>query len=120
MDLQEQPLSIQDLSLRLKIPKSTLRFWEREFKGVLVPLRTKGGQRRYTREHISMIEEIKKLREMGVNLTEIHAHLIKRYQNNMDNVNPSKIDFLASRVAEVVRDEVYRFFEKEGRQRPGL
>jgi len=114
MDRQEQPLSIQQLSLRLKIPRSTLRFWEREFKGVLVPLRTKGGQRRYTREHISMIEEIKKLREMGVNLTEIHAHLMKMYPNKMDKVNPGRIDFLANRVAEVVRDEVCRFFQREG------
>jgi len=114
MDRQEQPLSIQQLSLRLKIPRSTLRFWEREFKGVLVPLRTKGGQRRYTREHISMIEEIKKLREMGVNLTEIHAHLMKMYPNKMDKVNPGRIDFLANRMAEVVRDEVYRFFQREG------
>jgi len=114
MDRQEQPLNIQQVSLKLKIPKSTVRFWEREFQGVLVPLRTKGGQRRYTREHVSMIEEIKKLREMGVNLTEIHAHLIKRYRSNMDNLNPSRIDFLANRVAEVVRDEVYQFFQREG------
>jgi len=62
MDQHEQTLSIQDLSLKLKIPKSTLRFWEREFAGVLFPLRTKGGQRRYSIEHISLIKQIKKLR----------------------------------------------------------
>jgi len=32
----------------------------------------------------------------------------------MDNVNPTKIDFLANRVAEVVKDEVYNFFQREG------
>ena len=116
MDHQEQPVSIQHLSLRLKIPKSTLRFWEREFQGVLVPLRTKGGQRRYTLENMSVIKKIKKLREKGVSLTQIHAHLMKNHRSGMDNVNPSKIDFLANRVAEVVRDEVYRFFEKEGKE----
>jgi DNA-binding transcriptional MerR regulator len=119
MDRHEQPLSIQELSLKLNIPKSTLRFWETELGGFLVPLRTKGGQRRYTREHISMIQEIKKLREMRVNLTEIHAHLMKNYRSKMDNVNPTKIDFLADRVAEVVREEVYRFFDKEDKERVG-
>jgi DNA-binding transcriptional MerR regulator len=114
MDRQEQPVSIQHLSLRLKIPKSTLRFWEREFQGVLVPLRTKGGQRRYTLENMSVIRKIKELREKEMSLAQIHAHLIKRYRSNMDNLNPSKIDFLANRVAEVVRDEVYRFFQREG------
>ena len=116
MDPQEQPVSIQHLSLRLKIPKSTVRFWEKEFKGILVPLRTKGGQRRYTCEHISMIEEIKKLRGMGVNLTEIHAHLMKNYGSGMDDLNQSKIDFLADRVAEVVREEVYRFFDRDAEE----
>ena len=119
MDRQGELLSIKHLSLRLKVPKSTLRFWDREFQGVLVPLRTKGGQRRYTLEHISMIEEIKKLREMGVNLTEIHAHLMKNHRSRMDNLNPNKIDFLADRVAEVVREEVYRFFDKEDKERVG-
>ena len=116
MDPQERPLSIQHLSLKLEIPKSTLRFWETEFEGVLVPLRTKGGQRRYTLEHISIIKQIKKLRKKGTSLTEIRSHLMKNYTSEMDNVNPSRIDFLANRVAEVVRDEVYRFFEKEGKE----
>jgi len=116
MDPQEQPVSIQHLSLRLKIPKSTLRFWEREFQGVLVPLRTKGGQRRYTLENMSVIRKIKELREKEVSLAQIHAHLMKNHRSGMDNLNPSKIDFLANRVAEAVKEEVYRFFEGEGRK----
>ena len=116
MDPQEQLCTIQHLSLKLEIPKSTLRFWEREFEGILVPLRTKGGQRRYTRKHISMIEEIKKLRGVGVSLAQIHAHLMKNYGSGMDDLNQSKIDFLADRVSEMVKEEVYRFFEGEGRE----
>jgi DNA-binding transcriptional MerR regulator len=116
MEKKQQGFSIQEVSRKLTIPKPSLRFWEKEFSDILVPLRTKGGQRRYTREHISMIEEIKKLRGMGVNLTEIHAHLMKNYRSGMDNLNQSNVDFLANRVAEVVRDEVYRFFEGEGRE----
>lgn len=116
MDPQEQLLSIQQVSLKLKIPKPTLRFWEREFEGILVPLRTKGGQRRYTLEHISIIEQIKKLRRKGMSLAQIHAHLMKEYTSKMDNVSPSRIDFLANRVAEVVREEVYRFFDRDAEE----
>ena len=119
MDPQEQPLSIQHLSLRLKIPKSTLRFWEREFKGVLVPLRTAGGQRRYTDEHVSIIRGIKGLRARGRTLSEIHARLLDKYGSKVDVLNSTRIDYLAQRVAEVVRDEVYRFLEGDVREPTG-
>ena len=116
MDPQEQTVSIQHLSLKLEIPKSTLRFWEREFEGILVPLRTKGGQRRYADEHVSIIRKIKRLRERGMTVAETHSQLLKKYGNKMEDFNSARIDFLAQRVAEVVRDEVYRFFEREGRE----
>ena len=116
MEKKQQSFSILEVSLKLTIPKHTLRFWEKELKDILVPLRTKGGQRRYTLENMFVIKKIKELREKEVSLTQIHAHLMKNYRSNMDNLNPSKIDFLANRVAEVVRDEVYRFFEKQGKE----
>ena len=80
-------MSIQHLSLKLKIPKPTLRFWEKEFKDILVPLRTKGGQRRYTAENIIIIKQVKRLREKGVSLAEIHAHLMKNYGSGMDDLS---------------------------------
>ena len=116
MDPQEQLFTIQHLSLKLEIPKSTLRFWEREFEGILVPLRTAGGQRRYTDEHVSIIRKIKRLRERGMTVAETHSQLLKKYGNKMEDFNSARIDFLAQRVAEVVRDEVYRFFEKGGKE----
>jgi len=116
MEKKQQSLSIQEVSRKLTIPKHTLRFWEKEFNDILVPLRTKGGQRRYTLENMSVIRKIKELREKGVSLAQIHAHLMKDYRSNMDNVNQTNVDFLANRVAEVVRDEVYRFFEGQGRE----
>jgi UDP-N-acetylglucosamine 4,6-dehydratase len=64
-------LSIQEVSDRLRVPKHTLRFWEKECQGLFEPLRTPGGQRRYTPEDISIIEEIKKLRKRGKGLAEI-------------------------------------------------
>ena len=102
--------SIQQLSTKLNIPKPTLRFWEKEFEGILLPLRTNGGQRRYTYEHVAIIEEIKMLKKEGLSLVKIKRKLENsRHRNNSD---PEGIDFLADRVAEVVRSEVVRFFEE--------
>jgi len=117
MEQHEQTLSIQDLSLKLKIPKSTLRFWEREFEGLLVPLRTAGGQRRYTDEHVSIVKKIRKLRGKGLSLPDIFGNLMRDRRKIMSDLNDSSIDFLANRVAEVVRDELYRFFDKEDKER---
>ena len=66
METQEQLLTIQQLSLRLNIPKPTLRFWEKELDGIIVPLRTRGGQRRYSVQHILIIEEVTNLKKRGI------------------------------------------------------
>ena len=116
MELKEQSFSIRDVSTRFEIPKPTLRFWEREFKEILVPLRTQGGQRQYNLEHIAVIRKIKRLRERGMSLAEIRGNLMSDCRKKTSDLNQSSIDFLANRVAKVVRDEVYRFFEKAGKE----
>jgi DNA-binding transcriptional MerR regulator len=100
--------SIAEISKKLKVPKHTLRFWERELNGTIVPLRTQGGQRRYAAEHISVIETIKKLRVKGASLSQIKQALTNGYQEGQ--AQPDRIDLLATRVAEVVKTEVYNFF----------
>ncbi|GAF93401.1 unnamed protein product, partial [marine sediment metagenome] len=110
---QEYIFTIQQLSLKLKIPKPTLRFWEKELDGILVPLRTQGGQRRYTPAHIPIIKETKKLRSKGKSLAEIKRKLGNSSKGQDGNSGSNRIDFLADRVAEVVKAEVYGFFERE-------
>ena len=135
MDIHEQAITIQQVSQKLDVPKPTLRFWEREFDGILVPLRTNGGQRRYAPEHISVIEEIKMLKKAGLSLVEIKRKLGKGQRSvvrcqrseSMSKVGGQMsgsgslksrdgrtggIDLLAERVAEVVRLEILRFFER--------
>lgn len=114
----EQLYTIQQLSVKLKIPKPTLRFWEKEFEGILQPLRTHGGQRRYAPEHVSVIKEIKILKKAGLSLIEIRSKLGKgqmsaagRHRSRDEKTD--KIDLLAERVAEVVKIEVLRLFQKE-------
>ena len=138
MDIQEQAITIQQVSQKLDIPKPTLRFWEREFEGILVPLRTNGGQRRYAPEHISVIEEIKMLKKSGLSLVEIKRKLGKGQRSavrcqrseNMQKAGglmsetgsqrpgdgrTEGIDLLAERVAEVVKMEILQFFQgREG------
>ncbi|MBM4329734.1 MAG: MerR family transcriptional regulator [Deltaproteobacteria bacterium] len=106
---EDQLLTISEISERLKIPKHTLRFWEKELPGLFVPVRTRGRQRRFTSENVAAIEEIKRLRERRMSLTEIKRRLNERHPQEVSSSN--KIDQLATRVAEVVKAEVYNFFE---------
>ena len=83
MDFQEQAITIQQVSQKLDVPKPTLRFWEREFVGILVPLRTNGGQRRYAPEHIFVIKEIKMLKKAGLSLVEIKRKMGKGIDDSL-------------------------------------
>ncbi|MEA3416008.1 MAG: MerR family transcriptional regulator [Thermodesulfobacteriota bacterium] len=117
--MENQLLSIQEVSALLKVPKPTLRFWEKELDGILAPLRTNGRQRRYAVENIAVIDllrqcastarEIKKLKRKGMSLPEIKRKFSDSHKEG--NPNSNRADLLAARVAEVVRVEVNRFFE---------
>lgn len=117
MNFQEQAITIQQISQKLYVPKPTLRFWEKEFEGILVPLRTNGGQRRYAAKHVSIIEEIIMLKKAGLSLAEIKRKLVKGQMSEAGNQRSGDgrtdgVDLLAERVAEVVKMEVLRFFKK--------
>ena len=101
-------LTIKQVSAATRVPPSTLRFWEREFREFLVPLRTEGGQRRYRGENLEVIRQIKKLREEGLPIAGIREGLSPREKAR------GGIDLLAHRVAEAVRAEVYHFFRTGG------
>ncbi len=113
MDRHDQLFTIQQLSQKLKVPKPTLRFWEKELNGIMVPVRTQGGQRRYTAEHISILKEIKNLRSKGKSLAEIKRKLSNSRKVQDNNSDSNRIDFLANRIAEVVKAEVYSFIERQ-------
>ena len=52
---------IQEVSEKLQVKKSTIRFWETEFSDIVRPKRTNGGQRRYSEQDISKLHKIKNL-----------------------------------------------------------
>lgn len=59
--IEQRPVSISVASALAGVETHTLRYWEKEFAEFLSPGRTDGGQRRYTRDDIGVIMEIKRL-----------------------------------------------------------
>lgn len=59
--VQERPVPISTASYLVGVEPHTIRYWEREFAEFLNPVRTQGGQRRYRREDIEVLMEIKRL-----------------------------------------------------------
>ncbi len=111
MEEKGQLFSILKVSEKLNIPKHTLRFWEKELNGLVVPLRTNGGQRRYTVHNLLILEEIKRHRDNGCSLPEIAEKVSRSYK--VETPSLTKIELLVNRVAEVVRTEVYNFLKEE-------
>jgi DNA-binding transcriptional MerR regulator len=110
MKMEEKLFSIEEVSRQVKIPKHTLRFWEKEFEGILVPSRTQGSQRRYTRSDVAMIEEIKRLRKRGKSLDQIKNQL--NLLNSGQELQGSHIHSLGEKVAEMVKEEVSLFLRR--------
>lgn len=52
---------IQKVSDKLEVPRSTIRYWEKEFPQLVNPERTNGGQRRYSEQDINNLHNIKNL-----------------------------------------------------------
>lgn len=86
----------------------TLRFWEKILSGIIVPLRTKGGQRRYTKQHLSIISEIKQMKKNGLSLNDIKVKMDDTNKNG-EGERVDKIDLLANQIAEVVKSSIYDF-----------
>ena len=108
-------LTIKEASQRLGVTCHTLRFWEKEVDGVIVPLRTPGGQRRYTPGHLAVIERIKHLKSIGLRLIDIRSALQNR-ENRLHadaNLSPQGIEFLANHIADMVKSAIYRIFSEE-------
>jgi DNA-binding transcriptional MerR regulator len=62
-------MTIGQLSARTGVPTSTIRFWER--KGLLVPDRRQGGQRRYTPSAVRGVAMLRLLQEAGLTLADV-------------------------------------------------
>ncbi len=95
------------------VSKHTLRFWEKSLNGVIVPLRTKGGQRRYTKHHMQIIAEIKQMKKSGFSLNDIKNKMEKNDSKEGKDEKTNKIDLLANQIAEVVKESIYNFLSDD-------
>lgn len=113
MDSSSQLFTIQQISQKCDVPKSTLRFWEKRLNPLFASTRSPGGQRRYSQEHVDLIERIKQLKATGLKLDEMRQALEQTI------IPPGSaatavvgLDRLADRVAGLVKEEVYRFLRE--------
>lgn len=106
-----QKFTIQSVGEHLQLPKSTIRYWEKEFLGLINPQRTAGGQRRYSIKDIAVLEAIQDLKKSGLSLSQIKQQLTK--ETNIDKgPETALIDQLAESIASAVRREIYQIFNK--------
>ena len=106
-------MTIREMSEKAGVTCHTLRFWERELEGLIVPLRTKGGQRRYTSDHLAIVQEIKRFKTRGLSLPDIKSALKNPTSPIGVSYSESELDTLADRINQVVRSAIYNFFEKK-------
>jgi DNA-binding transcriptional MerR regulator len=111
-----KPLSplftIQQISQKCDVPKSTLRFWEKRLDPLFSPIRSPGGQRRYVQEHIDLIGRIKQLQADGLSLDEMRQVLEQAMSPEPEPTAVVGFDRLADRIAGLVKEEVYRFLRE--------
>ena len=60
--MEKKYYSIREVADQLKVPQSTLRFWEKEIHN-LQPGKSAGGTRRYVQKDIDLLKQIKFLIE---------------------------------------------------------
>jgi DNA-binding transcriptional MerR regulator len=107
-----QLLTIQQISQKCDVPKSTLRFWEKRLDPLFSPIRSPGGQRRYSQEHFNLIVRIKQLQADGLSLNEMRQKLEQTMSPDLESAAVVGLDRLADRVAGLVIEEVCRFLRE--------
>jgi DNA-binding transcriptional MerR regulator len=71
----EQPVySIGAVAQMLDVPASTLRAWEERY-GVVVPTRSDGAQRLYSRNQVELLRYIKRQLDLGMSAADAHRLL---------------------------------------------
>lgn len=98
-------MTIQAVSERLQLPKSTIRYWEKEFAGFIAPERTSGGQRRYSTKDLAVLEAIKDMKRNGHSLAQIKARMMGA-QDIATGIDPPLIDQLTETIVDAVRREI--------------
>ncbi len=109
--MNERTYTIREAGIRANVSTHTLRYWEKVLNGIVVPLRTRGGQRRYTADHLLLLSEIKRLKRKGFTLDQIRDELTLNSTPEKPGPDPETVNHLADHIAETVRSTIHRFFK---------
>jgi DNA-binding transcriptional MerR regulator len=102
--------TIQQVSEQLNLPKSTIRFWEKEFEGYIRPKRSQGGQRRYSEEDLAALATIHTWKEQGLSLAQIKEQLMRGH-GHKTRLDMHAVEQLTERITKYVRREIYNFLK---------
>jgi DNA-binding transcriptional MerR regulator len=109
----QQFFRIGEVANLTETPSSKLRFWETKFSQ-LRPVRGGRGQRRYSRDDVVLIFQIKEMASQGFGLDAIHRRLhTDPGSGNTRTVNVDSLNVLRNRL--VALEERLGSFLKNGR-----
>jgi DNA-binding transcriptional MerR regulator len=109
----QQFFRIGEVANLTETPSSKLRFWETKFSQ-LRPVRGGRGQRRYSRDDVVLIFQIKEMASQGFGLDAIHRRLhTDPGSGNTRTVNVDNLNVLRNRL--VALEERLGSFLKNGR-----
>jgi len=85
---------IREVSNLTGVNSITLRAWERRY-GLVEPVRTDGGHRLYTLEHIEKIKTAVKLTEEGIPISQVKGRLSQAVPQVKEEIHQGDYDYLS-------------------------
>jgi len=109
--------SISQVNALTGVPKSTIRFWEKEFQNFLTPLRTAGNQRRYDTEMVSTIEIINRLVNLeGYTLDGARRKMVEKPEVVPEGKPHKQLDGLAQTMSDYLLKKLFNSINSEKQQ----
>lgn len=112
--------SISQVYALTGVPKSTIRFWEKEFGEFLHPQRTVGGQRRFSPAEVETLKMIDHLvNREGYTLEGVRRRLrrLREHPETAAKPSPDKLGALAETMSEYLLKKVFSLLEHQNTQR---
>lgn len=81
---------ILEVSKKLGVPESTIRFWETEFSEIIKPKRTHGGQRRYSQSDLDQFTQIRELLHLKNRTISQAKMILKSGNEDVEKINWGK------------------------------
>jgi DNA-binding transcriptional MerR regulator len=124
LNATEPIYSISQVNALTGVPKSTIRFWEKEFSEFLAPLRSEGNQRRYDKQGVETIQKIDQLvNEEGYTLEGARRKLRPAAATAGGAAaagDEAKLDELAETMSDYLLQKLFERVRTEEKRRSGI